>query len=868
MTEKSEKIVIHLVPSAHWDREWYLSFPRFQTRLVRLIDKVIYLLENDIYPCYLLDGQSVMIEDYLAVKPENEGRLKKLISGGKLVIGPWYTVPDTFIPCGESLLKNLEKGSELKEKFGGLGKVAYTPDSFGLNSQFAQIVNKYGYDYVYFSRGARLENALESGKISDLYLVSKDGTKLLAECDKYSTGSGLVVPGIWKNFEKHKVEKSDAIRCADWTFDYQSTRTSFKNRLWICGTDHLEPREDLPKIAEFLNKKYDNVQFKLSTIDDYFSAISKEKPLNAPRKAEGEQRGNYDKHYELSNTLSSRADIKLLNREAENLMFGVFESLDIFADYSEKFGYLDRRAIAEHAYKELLKSHAHDSICTCGSEEMCADEKDRLRGVKEVASELIKEDLSKIGSSLKRKTDGGEILVFNPLPYDRTEIVDGFISVPYDVDGNKVADENGNVIESSFVKVLFKKRIDIETMKYTSFDEIALDETRTFLPAGAGKEDIQTGIYYRFTASVKAMSFARYGFTQSECADGEKVSDEKRLVSGEISAEITECGDIVIKRKDNEVEFYPVIDVDDGDSYTYANKGGNPPMKANEISVGKTVENDIYVEKKVEYLFKNVGTTSGEVKLAINLRIDKNDDKVKFTAEINNENSYGFRLRIEQKTKGKANNVLADTPFDMVERPVGLKKDLSKDIFTCSMRNVLDLPLRCGSVSVVSASFYEYEAWTDGADTFVDYTLLRSDKKVYDTFLPTKDESGAGKGMRWQSESLKMQGRYSFKFAVRLYDGKEDKLKLLNDALKYQFPLVAFGISPCGEKEIREYSGFSLTGAVFSRIVETKENGKKFFAARVYNPCDKACKAEIICGGREISKMIPAGKIAEIELTT
>ena len=233
MTEKSEKIVIHLVPSAHWDREWYLSFPRFQTRLVRLIDKVIYLLENDIYPCYLLDGQSVMIEDYLAVKPENEGRLKKLISGGKLVIGPWYTVPDTFIPCGESLLKNLEKGSELKEKFCGLGKVAYTPDSFGLNSQFAQIVNKYGYDYVYFSRGARLENALESGKISDLYLVSKDGTKLLAECDKYSTGSGLVVPGIWKNFEKHKVEKSDAIRCADWTFDYQSTRTSFKNRLWI-----------------------------------------------------------------------------------------------------------------------------------------------------------------------------------------------------------------------------------------------------------------------------------------------------------------------------------------------------------------------------------------------------------------------------------------------------------------------------------------------------------------------------------------------------------------------------------------------------------------------------------------------------------
>jgi alpha-mannosidase len=45
-----EGIVVHLVPSAHWDREWYLPFSRYQVKLVRLMDKVISLLETGKYP--------------------------------------------------------------------------------------------------------------------------------------------------------------------------------------------------------------------------------------------------------------------------------------------------------------------------------------------------------------------------------------------------------------------------------------------------------------------------------------------------------------------------------------------------------------------------------------------------------------------------------------------------------------------------------------------------------------------------------------------------------------------------------------------------------------------------------------------------
>ena len=867
MVNRPEKTIIHLVPSAHWDREWYLSFPRFQTRLVRLIDKVIYLLENGIYPCYLLDGQTVMIEDYLAVKPQNEARIKKLISSGKLVVGPWYTVPDTFIPCGESLLKNLETGIKIRNGYGGEGKVAYTPDSFGLNSQFAQIVAKYGMKYVYFTRGERLEDESLSGKRSDVVLRSKDGTALIGECDKYSTGSGLVVPGIWKNFEKHKVEKSDAVRCVDWTFDYQKSRTAYKNRLWICGTDHLEPRDDLPAIAAFLNETYKDADFKLSTIDDFFDAVSEETPTEEPCVADGEQRGNYGRHYELSNTLSSRPDIKLLNREAENLMFGAFESLDLFAETNENFGYFDRRAIAEHAYKELLKSHAHDSICACGSEEMCEDEKVRLRGVKEVALELIKDDLNRIGSSLKRLNGGGELLLFNPLPYDRKEVVEGYATVPYDIDGNKLTDENGNVAEDSRVEILFRKRIDIETMKYTTFDEISTDETRSFIPENAGKEDIQTGVYYRFTANVKALSFSRYGFCREEAREI-KVNFGENMSNGLLKIVVSDDGNIVITDKNGvKAEFYPTMDIDDGDSYTYANKAAKPSVKADEVVVGKTTGCELYSEKEVKYEFKNAGINKKSVVLCLKIRLEKDDDKAKITAEISNENCYGFRLGLTQKIDGKADFTLADTPFDLVKRPINIKRGSSRDIFTCSMRNVAAIPQKTGVTAVFSKSFYEYEAWsTEEGETFVRYTLLRSTEKVYDTYLPTKDESGAGKGMRWRSESLKMLGNHEFCFAVKLYDELKPATEILADALKYQYSPIARGVSPDGNTDISKLTGFSLVDAAFSRIIEREDGGKKSLLVRIYNPCDCEVTATLRYGKAEIKVVLPAGKIEEVDL--
>ena len=78
-----------LVSHTHWDRAWYLTFNEFRVRLVRMIDRIVELLEKDVtFNCFVLDGQVVLIEDYLQIRPDQESRLRTLIQQGRLVIGP------------------------------------------------------------------------------------------------------------------------------------------------------------------------------------------------------------------------------------------------------------------------------------------------------------------------------------------------------------------------------------------------------------------------------------------------------------------------------------------------------------------------------------------------------------------------------------------------------------------------------------------------------------------------------------------------------------------------------------------------------------------------------------------------------------
>jgi len=79
----------HVVPHSHWDREWYKSFEQFRAMLVEMIDDLLEIFRRDPqFRCFTLDGQTVVLEDYLAVRPDRKEEIRALVAEGKIVTGP------------------------------------------------------------------------------------------------------------------------------------------------------------------------------------------------------------------------------------------------------------------------------------------------------------------------------------------------------------------------------------------------------------------------------------------------------------------------------------------------------------------------------------------------------------------------------------------------------------------------------------------------------------------------------------------------------------------------------------------------------------------------------------------------------------
>ena len=144
---------LYFVVHTHWDREWYQPFQQMRARLVAMADRMIPLVERGTIPFFHFDGQTIVLEDYLEVRPRAERRLRALIRAGKIQIGPWYVLADSFLVSGESLVRNLEIGMTIARRFGRPLEVGYLPDQFGHIAQMPQILAGFGFTTAVLWRG-------------------------------------------------------------------------------------------------------------------------------------------------------------------------------------------------------------------------------------------------------------------------------------------------------------------------------------------------------------------------------------------------------------------------------------------------------------------------------------------------------------------------------------------------------------------------------------------------------------------------------------------------------------------------------------------------------------------------------------------
>ncbi len=419
--------VAFIVSHTHWDREWYNTFPAFRARLIDVVTEVLDRLDHDpAFEHFLLDGQSIVLEDVLEIAPELTDRVRRHVSSGSLSVGPFYVLPDAFLIGGESHVRNLLFGRECVAHLGPVQTVGYMPDSFGHVAQMPQLLRSAGIDSFVYTRG----DGDEIDALGDVYTwAAPNGDTVLAVHQRggYCNGGGLGLAEIWHAHTRREVSPSRAVETVGRLLGELASGSNRDVVLISNGCDHFPPQRDLGAIRDALTAAFPEVEFRHRSLRAFVDAL--ETPRG--RTFVGELRGG-KRHPILSGVWSSRMPLKQLNDHAETWLGDRLEPLLCHAWSSAVLDpslglVVDRsRGLVDAAWRALLRNHPHDSICGCSVDEVHEDMIPRFRHAIDTAETLTRRVLTHLTPTFaRREADDADtrILVANTLPERRSAVV-------------------------------------------------------------------------------------------------------------------------------------------------------------------------------------------------------------------------------------------------------------------------------------------------------------------------------------------------------------------------------------------------------------------------------------------------------------
>lgn len=412
---KTPPLRLHIISHTHWDREWYLTREHFREMLVRMINELIEILDSTPeFACFVLDGQTVILEDYLQLLPEKEAVLKRLIQEGRLVVGPWYIAADVFCVSGESLVRNLQKGMAMADAFGQCQKVGYMIDQFGFNSQMPQILAGFNINTAIAWRGVHQS---EREQTDAVYWSSPDGSVVLLAClpaeEGYFNASQLS-----KDFE-------ESFRIIDKCVESLKGQSNTGDILVMNGVDHAFSLREIPAIVKKYNDLHPDIEIQQNKPENYLSRIAGF--TNRP-KLTGELRNSILNDI-MRGIPSVRMDIKIRNEQAERSLNHEAEPLSVMAEIFTGRKY--DAPLLDEAWRLLLLNHAHDSIGGCSIDQVhkeMFDRFDRSLQISKLQSEMAMYRMAE-NITYPEETDCG-VVVFNPTGFDRTDLCISELLIP------------------------------------------------------------------------------------------------------------------------------------------------------------------------------------------------------------------------------------------------------------------------------------------------------------------------------------------------------------------------------------------------------------------------------------------------------
>jgi mannosylglycerate hydrolase len=819
---------LYFVVHTHWDREWYQPFQRMRSRLLTMTDHMLAMLEDGALPCFHFDGQTIVLEDYLEIRPENARRISKLVKAGKLQIGPWYLLADSFIPSGEALIRNLEIGAKLARRFGKSAEIGYLPDQFGQSAQVPQILAGFGLKAAVVFRGVRTEI-----RRNRFVWEGLDGTGIAAIFLPFGYSNGASLPA---DSVEALVTRTNEIAERERQF------AAGAPILVMNGNDHAEPdRVVFARLKEARARGL--LKFEIGTLDNYAKLLAKllaELPPDGTPRYRGELRSPARSNLTPGVT-SARAWIKQRDFENSYLLEKLADPIAALAGRSPGGADPNLTAMLDEAWRIAIQNHPHDSICGCSIDQVHQDMRYRFDQAAMIGAIALRRATSAI---LASRGGAAAMAVFNPT-LARVALVTGEAEIA-DPDAHYVVVGSGDRRIAAAIAVSRRARpFDIELkagdfrglmtgtqvmgQHVNGFELRRVDPNRfelDLLMARSPSEDFDAPGFRReilavpdaaalkihATSAARARvafvddAIAQAGFSlyrlerdepasvaPSAASDSQSVENEYYRL--EASARGLTIQDLKSGRS---LELYLEDDGDRGDEYNFDPVADSPPIAAPESIAARVLERGAVrsrlglslVYRLPAALASNRQSRAAEtveVRVELVATIYAGLDRIDFEATVDNR-ARDHRLRAALSTPVAANESVSDTNFGVVRRPLDPTEPagVTEDVYAqAPHRTFTAVESPELSVALMSRGIYETEVRRDARGATILLTLLRCVGWLSRGDLKMR-RGDAGPEM--ETPDAQEIRSHRFEFALTTAHGADARTELVERSQSYAFP--------------------------------------------------------------------------------
>ena len=848
------KYKAHIISHSHWDREWYFTFEEFRIRLVDMVDKLLkHIDQNSDYDSFMFDGHTILIEDYLEVKPQNRDLLKKAIQDGKIKIGPWYILPDEILISGESHIRNYLYGQELCSEYGGKMNIGYLPDAFGHPSQIPQILKKLGIEEILFWRG--LGNNITK---NEFFWNSPDGSSIL----------GINLPFGYGNCPNMPDEPEAFLRRIEYVIErYKPTSTT--NIFPIMnGRDHLEAQEHITDMVKACAGMNPEIEMRHSNLESFVKELRSNLDYENLEHHDGELRSS-DKTLLLCGTASTRMHLKQLNQHVEDLYEKWLEPFCTVSGILNASKY--PADIIRHGWKMILKNHPHDSICGCSIDEVHQEMVVRFNSARQIGDTMVGRAISEIVGTDEEQNDECWISVFNPFARPRSEAI------------NCVVDIHPRLASR---------------IAYEKLARVYLEDTKKDLPIpkGIALEDAEGNVYPAFLESAEIVKDMRYytfkqphefhfhrckfsflaenippvGYKMFKvkfleentenlpCNQIKNAQNSCNIENEHFKVEVSGA-DINVLDKANDKWYRgcaALVDgADSGDEYTYSHIEKDFDVYAEAGSAVVTDENEYCKRISIKSVMRLPLSITEDSRSRTDERVDcpftteisifSHSPRVDFKVAFDNR-AKNHRLRAYFPTDIVTDRTHAESTFAVDERLIGVKqaKDEGEVFFTDSQKSFVSIDNGDLGLTVANKGLPEYEAIKTDSGTVVAVTLMRCVGRL------SKDELLTRKGdAAWNIETPEAQclGENTFEFSMIAHKGNWSKSKVYKTVHDYCTPMrvIQSGAAPGLAKQ--SFVSISRDELILSafKYAHFKENT---VITRFYNTSAETVSADVKLG--------------------